>query len=216
MIKLCIFDMDGLLIDSERQMWVPHEKQALSEMGYPVREGFLNSLMGLSNENSRSVLKDEYGDGFDVDEFYRRVIGYNNEMVETKGIPLKQGAVELLEYLKNKGIRIALGTSSTRDYVEAVLSKAGVFDYFEKVVCGDEIVNGKPAPDIYIKAKSGFGVQDDETLIFEDAHNGALAALGSGCQLVLVPDIAYLPEEDLNNAYAVIDKLDDIIEILEK
>jgi len=215
MIKLCIFDLDGLLIDSERSMWKPNERRAIQAVGYPVDEDLLIEVMGTTNETSKVMFKDFYGPDFPVEKMFEYLLAYNEEQIETIGIPLRPGAMELLNYLKKIGMPCTIGTSSTTEYAQTILDKHGITDYFEHRTHGNEVANGKPAPDIYLKAMSYYDYKPEEICIFEDAHNGALAALATGCKLVLVPDLSRLTDDDLNSAYAVLNKLDDFIQVLE-
>lgn len=211
-IKLVIFDMDGLLIDSEAGMWVVNEEKVLNEFGYEFSLEFAKSLMGASLEVSCNRLKEHYGSDFDTDKFYKRVYELNNKMIENNEIKLMKGSIELLEFLKNANISMCIATSTRKEIAIPILKNLDILKYFDYVVTGDEVNNGKPAPDIYLKALHN--INKEEALIFEDAHNGARAAINAGINVILVPGIALLTDEDKKQAYKIIDSLDLAIDII--
>ncbi len=213
MIKLCIFDMDGLLIDSERHMWMVSMKKASDEQGFPMSDEFHKSLMGLNREDTINALKNAYGPTFDADKYFKRVKELNHIIIN-EGVPLMKGAKELLDFLKENNIKTCIGTSTSKDEAHNILVADNLIDYFDAVVCGDEIKNGKPAPDIYLKCFEKFNVDSSEALIFEDANPGALAALKTGIRLVLVPDLAFLSDDVKNKAYKVLNDLSEIIDTI--
>ncbi len=206
--------MDGLLIDSERLMWIPNELKTLKELGYEADASFLNTLMGGAPKTNKEKYYKRYGKDFDIDHFYKLVYEYNRISVENNEVPLKDGAIELLEYLKDKNIKICVGSSSAKDYVYKVLKKLNVFDRFDYIVTSSDVENPKPYPDIYLKCMSYFDFDKDECLVLEDAHSGLLAAMAAGCRCILVPDLGTLSKEDLNNAYKVLNNLKDVIDVI--
>lgn len=215
MIKLCIFDMDGLLIDSERQMWMKSMDIAAKEQGRIMTEEFHITFMGASLSEVAVMLKKEYGEDFDPDLFFNRCVEINAEIMK-QGIPLCKGAKELLDYCKENGIKMCIGTSTARIGTMNLLKIDGILDYFDGIVCGDEIKHGKPAPDIYLECFNKFNFDKSEALIFEDGQAGAYAAIATGIRLVLVPDLAYLNEEVRSKAYKVLDSLDKTIELIKE
>lgn len=216
MIKLCIFDMDGLLLDTERQMWTPSMNIAAQNQGVVISDEFHRSFMGMTKKDTSDILVAKFGNNFDPEQFYIDMIKNNEKIIETTGVPLKKGAIELLEYLKSIGIKTCVGTSTYRPVAEKELAIDNVRKYFDDVVCGDEIKNGKPDPEIYNKCFSKFNVDKSEVLVFEDAEAGGLAAIAAGMRLVLVPDLACLSDEIKNKAFKVIDDLSEIISVIKE
>ena len=215
MIKLCIFDMDGLLIDSERHMWTPSMAKAANEQGQTMTDEFHRTFMGMNLDSVGLKLKQEYGQDFDSDLFFKRCIEINSEIMKN-GIPLMKGARQLLDFLHENGIYVCIGTTTARKGTTEILTADGILDDFDGIVCGDEIENGKPAPDIYLKCLSLFDVDKSEALIFEDGQAGGEAAIAAGMRLVLVPDLAQLSEDLRSKAFMVIEDLSKIIDVIKE
>ena len=213
-ISLIIFDMDGLLIDSERGMWIVNEKRAVEELGYEFSYEFARSLMGASLDISKKRFQKQYGDDFPVEKLYEMIHRYNKQMINNKEIKLMKGVLPLLEFLDKNNIKMCIATSTHRDEAQLILEGLNIYHYFENIVTGDEIENGKPAPDIYLKALANN--PKNETLIFEDAHNGIRAGINAGINVILVPDLALLTEEDLKDAFKVLNQIDEAIPIIKE
>ena len=213
-ISLVIFDMDGLLIDSERGMWIVNEKKAVEELGYTFDYDFAISLMGASLDISSQRFVKQYGEDFPVVKLYEIIHAYNRKMIENKEIKLMKGVMPLLNFLHTNKITMRIATSTHRNEAEAILKGLNIYEYFDKVVTGDEIINGKPSPDIYLKALGND--KKEETLIFEDAHNGIRAGINAGINVCLVPDLALLTDEDLNDAFKVFNQIDEAIPVIKE
>lgn len=211
-VSLVIFDMDGLLIDSERGMWIVNERRAVEELGYTFDYDFAKSLMGSSLDISIRRFHERYGKDFPAEKLFEIIHAYNREMIKNKEIKLMKGVMPLLDFLSTNNIKMRIATSTHRNEAEGILKGLNIYDYFDRVVTGDEIENGKPAPDIYLKALGDDN--KEETLIFEDAHNGIRAGINAGINVILVPDIALLTNEDLNDAFKVLNQLDEAIPII--
>lgn len=212
MIKLVCFDMDGLLIDSERQMWSKNQAIAAKQFGYDFTMEFMVKTMGSGADGFKKMVYEEYGNDFPYVEYRKLLQKLNDEQVDTVGIPLKKGAIELLDYLRKENIAITLGSSSQRDYIEKVLKKAHVIDYFDYIVCGSDVVRTKPDPEIYNRVIEHMGVDSKQTLILEDAHSGIEAGLKANAKVIAVPDVAYVSEEDKEKVFAVCEDLNEVID----
>ena len=215
MYKLVIFDMDGLLIDSERKMWMPNMKQTLGEMNYEQDEKFLHTLAGSSKDTSTHLFYERFGNDFDVDYFYKHLYELNEIIVSNNKVPLKEGVKEIISFLKENNIDFCLGTSSNRDYATTVLRNTGVLNDFKHIICGDEVKETKPAPDIYLKCMSYYNYKPHECLVLEDAHNGAKAAITAKAKCCLIPDVGILSDWDYQNCY-IVNSLFDAIEIIKR
>ena len=202
------------MIDSERKMWVINERKVLNELGYDVEDAFLNSMMGQGKDRSIQSLKNYYGQKFPVDEFYERLYVYNRLSVERNEIPFKEGFEELLAFLKTTDIKLAVGTSSGRDYVSQVLTNLKVIDKFDHIVCGDEVKNAKPDPDIYLKCMSFYNYDPQEVIVFEDADAGGRAALAANARLIIVKDLSPISDFVERNAFKILPSLDKAIDII--
>lgn len=181
-----IFDMDGLLIDSEKifqRIW----RELAAEAGYTLDDTFAEAMCGSSGKATEAVLR-RYMPDVDplplMAECYRRVIE-----VEKKSIPLKPGAAEILEGMKRRGFRTALASSSPVDMIRNNLEVTGLGVYFDELVSGFEVRRGKPEPDIFLLAAGRLGLSVGDCYVFEDSVNGVRAAHAAGCMAVMVPDL---------------------------
>lgn len=129
---------------------------------------------------------------------------------------MKKGLYVLLDYLKENGYRLAVASSSSRWEVEHHLKDAGVFEYFQAVICGDMVTNSKPEPEIFLKACESLGVQPSEALALEDSQNGLLAAHRAGMRVIMVPDLWEANEEVKSFLWTMCEDLEQVKEFLEK
>ena len=155
-----------------------------------------------------------FGEDFD----YAKVRAYRqtliNEFFERDGIPLKPGAVELLEYLRAEGIASALATANAYPKAKMLLDRIGLFPYFDRVICADMVERGKPAPDIYAHACRELGLPPERTFAVEDSPNGVRSAFAAGCKVIMVPDLTEPDEELSQMLYARASELLDIKNLL--
>lgn len=185
--KAALFDMDGLLLDSERACVVAFNDTVAAFALPPMPEVAL-SCIGLRGDGVRAALKAALAGRADDEAFYT-AWGQRISAGFTKGIPVKAGALELLEALHAQGTPCAVATSSRTAHAEENLQKAGLRGYFQAVIGGDQVSHGKPAPDIYLKAAAALGVAAPDCVAFEDSDPGTLAAIASGATVVQVPDV---------------------------
>ena len=216
MIRLCVFDMDGLLLDSERQMYVAAGLKASKEVGRPIDEGFFPLQMGGSWANYENHLLETYGQDYPIEEFWKIYDAFVDDMINNGSIPLRPGVLKMLDYCKKNDIRMAIATSTQHEDCLKCLKNAGIYDYFDEIVTVDMVKQTKPDPEIFLKAISLFDVKKEEVLVFEDGHNGALAARNGGCRLVLVEDLALLTEEDKEYADLVTDNICNAIDLIKR
>ncbi|MBQ3418387.1 MAG: HAD family phosphatase [Ruminococcus sp.] len=184
-----IFDMDGVLFDSESVYIEGYVKYASD---YPdIRETSL-SCVGANGRRTREIFMEKYGESFPFDEYYRKVKAY----VQSHPIPLKQGAVEILKFLSEKNIPLALASSTSTPSVMKMLDEAQLLPYFDKVICGDTVSHSKPHPEIFLKAAEELGYAPENCYVIEDSYNGIRAAYNAGMIPVMVPDIL-MPDEEI-------------------
>ena len=144
---------------------------------------------------------------------YRRQLV--EDVVAETGIPLKPGAKEILQWLRDNDIFIALVTANVKERAERYLKKIGLFECFNAVVCADMVKVGKPAPDIYAYACESLGISPEETYAVEDSPNGCMSAYGAGCNVIMIPDLTEPDEELRGKLYARLDGLMDIKNLFE-
>ena len=214
MIKGLIFDMDGLLIDTERLSFEALVRDC-KERGFELTMEQFLSIRSLSIPKCEEKFKGYFGEDFDFKDSFEKHFLYMNEHMDKYGVPMKKGADNLLEYAQSKGLRIALATSTPLPIAEGYLRSLGLWDYFQKVQSAADIKNGKPAPDVYLAAAKLLELEPSQCMAFEDSPNGVRSASSAGCVTVMVPDLSG-PDGELEALiYACAQDLDDAINIIE-
>ncbi len=182
-----LFDMDGLLLDTERLV-VECFRQATVDFDLPDMDDVVFRLIGLRADAGEVILRKALDGRVDYPEFYEGWYAHiRNRMAQ--GIPLKDGVPVLLELLQDQGQPCAVATSTHTAKAREHLEIAGILPYFQTVTGGEQVKHGKPAPDIYHAAAASLGVQASDCAAFEDSDPGASAAFASGARTVQVPDI---------------------------
>ena len=177
-----IFDMDGVIFDSERVYIEGYVKYASD---YPdIREVSL-SCVGSTGKRTREIFLERYGEDFPFDAYYQKVRDY----VMSYPVPLKPYVHEIFDYLKRSGVPTALASSTRRERVAQMLDAEGLTDYFTVIVCGDMVSRSKPHPDIFLAAADRLGVPPEDCYVIEDSYNGIRAAHHVGMHPIMVPDI---------------------------
>ena len=151
-IKGIIFDMDGLMFDTER-LGYNYMMKITSLNGYVMPESVLNKTIGVNKKTAIRIFKKYLGNDFPVEKLLKEKRKIVNDNLDKNGVPIKEGLLELLQYLEENNIKKAVATSSYRVVAEKVLKLAGVYERFDVIVCGDEIKNSKPEPDVFLKAQ---------------------------------------------------------------
>ena len=188
-----VFDMDGVLMDSE-PVWNSSWRKAVEELGYLFSQPFYDQCVGRNERDTRSLFMEHYGPGFPMDAAKDRMTGYYEQQIR-EGIPRKPGAAEILEGLKNKGIPLALATSTDRFHGEMALKTSGLFGYFDAMVFGNEVKSGKPDPEIYLTACRRLSMAPEQTYGVEDSYAGMRALRNAGMPALMVPDLYPANEE---------------------
>jgi HAD superfamily hydrolase (TIGR01509 family) len=202
MMRTCeavVFDMDGLLLDSEavyHRAWTVAAREHGYELSDAVYRGFVGQRIALCEERLAAMA----GAGFSLASFRARWRVLWRE-IAARGVAPKPGALELLALLERAGVPRAIATSSQQ--AEAALALGALAPRFAAVITGDQVANGKPAPDIYLAAARALGVDPARCLAFEDSENGARSALAAGMRLIIVPDLVEPSDETKARAHAV-------------
>lgn len=207
-IKGAIFDMDGLMLDTEKLL-VRFWKKSAEEYGYNMTDENVFEIRSLSRKYSIPLLKGIFGEDFPFNEVRSRRITLMNDYIDKYGFEVKKGLFELLDYLENNNYRIAVATATERERAESYLKKIGAYKYFDAVICGDMVKNGKPEPDIYLTASGELGLPAEECVAFEDSPNGIKSAYSAGCKVIMIPDLTQ-PDDNikplLSGVYESLDK----------
>ena len=194
MVRGVIFDMDGLMFDTERLATVLWN-QVGDELRIDMTEEFLDSFRGQNPTAIRNAFLQRFGREFDFDGCMGRKDELQHRYIEEKGVPLKEGLPELLEYLKGQDIRMAVATSTQQSLAEKMLKIAGVYEYFDAVAYGNKVKRSKPFPDIFQKAAEDLGVPMRECLVLEDSISGVQAGKAAGGYIIHIPDVVVVAGE---------------------
>ncbi|WP_461809698.1 HAD family hydrolase [Faecalimonas sp.] len=215
MVKALLFDMDGLVFDSEKvvqRSW----NMAGNTLGYGDIGNHIYNTLGMNAKSRDEYFKGVFGEEFPNDQF--RDLARENfyTIVEKEGLTVKPGARELIFYAKQLGQRTAVVSSSRKPYVEEMFKRAGLYEYFDTFVCGDMVEKSKPDPEIYEKACKQLGVKPEYCIAFEDAPAGVESAAAAGVYVIMVPDLVQPDQQIRNKAWMVIDTLEEAIDILRR
>lgn len=205
-VRGVLFDMDGVVLDTEKlytRFWV----EAAQSLGYPMTREMALGMRSLNRKAGEEKLKAYLGASVDYHAVRETRIARMNLFIEENGVEIKAGIFELLEFLKQNGIKTSIATSSPLDRAKKHLSYTGLWDKFDAVVSGHMVAHGKPEPDIYIYAASTLGLQPKECLALEDSPSGILSAYRAGCVPIMVPDQDKPDEEIKGMVYAVAENL---------
>lgn len=212
-IQGILFDMDGVILDTEKlycRFWM----EAAQTLGYPMTMEQALGMRSLNRNAGEARLKSYFGDSICYEVVRDKRIELMNAFVEQEGVYTKPGIFELLEYLRNKGIKTAVATSSPLDRTIKYLSSVGLEDKFDELISGYMVEHGKPEPDIYIYAAKQLGLKPENCMVLEDSPTGILAAYRAGCVPVMVPDLDQPDEETKKMLYAVAEDLESVMELV--
>lgn len=214
MVSGIIFDMDGVLIDSERQsnegwLW------AAGQLGVDMPMWLIDSFKGAPAELCCKFFDDYYKGVIDYWEAKELRTQHVYKIRETEGIPVKKGVKDIFEYIRNNGLKCAVATSTRRESAEKTLHEIGVWDYLDAVVYGDEVEHGKPEPDIFLRAAKAIGVNPSEAVVVEDSINGIKAGYAAGMRVVHIPDTIAIDDDIRKLTYMVCADLNGLIDVVE-
>lgn len=205
-IGAVVFDMDGVIFDSERLILVCWEKVGQKHGLVGIKEAALDCI-GTNAVKTKEIMKEHYGEAFPYEAYSKEASVMFHEVVNRDGLPVKKGVRELMEYLKAQSIPMALASSTRLQVVTQELQQAGLYEYFRAVVGGDQLKRSKPAPDIYLAACEKLGVEPADAYAIEDSYNGIRASHSAGMRPIMVPDLLPATEEMYEKSIAVLDNL---------
>lgn len=208
-----VFDMDGVIFDSERavmQCW----KELAKKYNIPDIEQAVLSCTGTTMKRTREIMLETYGAEFPYDTYAKESSVIYHSRYDGGRLPMKPGVVELLTFLKEEGKKIALASSTRRQTVTNQLKDAGILDFFDQVICGDMVERSKPAPDIFLKACEELGVKPERAYAIEDSYNGIRAAHAGKLHPIMVPDLLPETAEMREKAEVVLSSLLEVISYL--
>lgn len=205
-VKGVLFDMDGIVLDTEK-LYTRFWQEAAQSLGYPMTYEMGLGMRSLSKEAGERQLKAYLGENVNYHEVRNKRIEMMSAFIEEHGVEMKDGIHELLFFLKEEGIKTAIATSSPLDRTKKYLTQVGLVDEFDELVSGHMVEHGKPEPDIYLYAASKLGLKPEECLVLEDSPTGLLAANQAGCIPIMIPDQDEPDEKIKTLIYAVVENL---------
>ena len=212
-IKGVLFDMDGVVLDTEK-LYTRFWQEAAHFYGYPMTKEQALGMRSLNRGAGEAKLQSYFGDSVDYEQVRTKRVELMNAFIEENGVELKPGVVELLDYLESRGIKKAIATSSPLERTKQYLTQVGLVHRFDELVSGYMVEKGKPEPDIYLYATSKLNLKPNECMVLEDSPTGILAAHRAGCVPVMVPDQDLPDEETKKMLYAVASSLTSVIHLL--
>ena len=212
-IRGILFDMDGLVLDSE-VLYTRFWREAANALGYPMTVEQSLGMRSLGKNLGQPYLESLFGPDVDYTTMRNKRIELMHVYVAEHGILPKPGIFELLDYMEDNGITGAITSSSPMEFIEKHLSAVNLLHRFQKLCSGHDIPNTKPAPDIYLLGAKELGLRPEECLALEDSPTGILSAYRAGCLPIMIPDLDQPGEETQKLLFAKADSLADIIDIL--
>lgn len=212
-IKGFIFDMDGVIFDTERvylNIWC----EVFKKYGYEMKKELYISVMGRGRKIVKEVFLENYGPLLPIEEMYKEKDRILFDTINNNKVPVKEGAVELLDYLITKGYKIALATSAKKDRLTKQLELSNLSDKFNIIVCGDDVTNTKPNPEIFIKAAHALKLSYKECIVIEDSTAGIKGAFNGKIMGFHVEDLKKADEEIKKYAYKCFKNLNEIKEYI--
>ncbi|MCI8586461.1 MAG: HAD family phosphatase [Lachnospiraceae bacterium] len=215
MIHAVIFDMDGILIDTEKYLY-QYWKQATQEAGYELTHEQLLRFRSFSQEYAEPYFQELLGADFDFQSVRKRRIELMSQHYKTYSVEKKPQVDEFLDWLAAHGYKKAVSTAAALDRTKEHLTQVGIYDRFDQIACAPSVPHGKPMPDVYLHACEQIGEKPEHCLALEDSDNGALSAHRAGCKVVMVRDLADPLPETARFLEGTADNLLGVIPILER
>lgn len=192
--KAVIFDMDGLLLDTER-IFLNAFKKACEQLHLEFDESVFIKIIGTNSVKTKEILINGFDNIVDYDAFRTKWFENAKEDISKNSIPLKEGALTLLDKLKQLSLPMVIATSTAHDDAKKSLELSGIIKYFKFIIAGDQVTKGKPDPEIYLKAAQKLKVDPVECIVFEDSENGVKSACAAGMDVIQMPDLVKPSDE---------------------
>lgn len=215
-LKLVIFDMDGLMYDTE-PIGMKCMLEAALQHGYEIDKEFALNSIGMNVNDHRKLVLEKFGPDYPYDKISLQSRKMRMDYLLENGITVKPGLKELISYLKQKNILIAIASSSKRETIDTYNKlanlDASLFDY---IISGDKVEHSKPSPDIYLKVLEHLHINNEEALVLEDSRNGILAASNAKIKVICVPDLVKHGDDINKLLYKTVPSLNEVIDEVEK
>lgn len=213
--KAVIFDMDGVIYDTER-VYLEEWLNIFTKHGYKMTQEIYVAVMGTGRKNVIKTFKETFGQDLPIEVMYEEKDAELFRRIEEEGIPLKIGVIELLEYLKESGYKIALATSAKKERVAKQLRDEKLKSFFDAIVCSEDVEKGKPNPDIFLKAAALLNMNPKDCFVVEDSSAGIMAAYRAGMRGLHVEDLKAADENIKKHASGCFKNLFEIKEYIKK
>ena len=205
-----IFDMDGLLLDTERLAFETFQLTC-SRFNLGDLSSIYKRCIGVNAKMGKTILKNELEGIANFEDFSLAWGDEYRKVTEDRPIPLKEGVEELLCHIESIEIPMAVATSSSFESAKTMLWNSGIFHYFNCIIGGDQVTRSKPDPEIYLKAASVLLAAPSKCLALEDSTNGVMAAVAAGMTVVQIPDLVHPDEGLLKLGHIILNSLADIL-----
>ena len=212
-VKGVIFDMDGVILDTEK-LYARFWQEAAIALGYPMTRQQALGMRSLNKEAGQAQLESYFGPGISREEVRNKRVELMDAYIREYGVEAMPGIRETLAYLKERGLSTAIATSSPMERTKRYLRELDLLDGFDAICSGHDVPKGKPAPDIYLKAASMIGLPPESCLAVEDSPAGILSASRAGCLPVFVPDQDAADAQTMALLYAHADSLLDLTDLI--
>jgi len=212
--KAVIFDMDGLMFDTERlscRMW----EKAAAEKGYTISDSIFQEIIGSNVIETEKIFKKKYGQDFPYLDLRKIRLHYTDLYLAKEGIPVKEGLYHLLSFLNKKRIKKAVATSTEKARASGIISRAGLSNNFDIIVGGDDVRRSKPEPDIFIETARQLNTAPEKCIVLEDSEKGIHAAIAAHMFPIMIPDLKGPSIFIRKKGIHICKTLEDVVKILE-
>jgi HAD superfamily hydrolase (TIGR01509 family) len=214
-IELIIFDMDGLMFDTEKISYIAWN-EAAKQYNYQISRDLFEKTVGTDINKTKEIYIKHFGDRFPFDLIRSERAKISDEIIKTNGVPIKKGFCELMKHLNNGKIKKAVATSTSRKRALNLLSLVQIDGFFDYILCGDEIKNCKPNPEIFLKVADKLKCTPKKCLVLEDSEIGIIAAYQAGMIPIMVPDLKEPSKEIQSFIFSRMNSLLDVKSFLEE
>lgn len=212
-IRGVIFDMDGTMIDTEKikeNGWM----YAGDCQNIIIDDKILSEIRGTNKEYCKEFINRKFKN-VNFDKLYNDRNEFIERNINSNGIKMKNGLIEILQFLKNNNYKIAVASSSEEETIRRYLANINILDFFDVIIGGDMVKNGKPNPEIYLKAVQLLNIPKEQCIGIEDSNSGILSVHRAGLKAIMIPDLEQPTKEVKNILYAKLDSLVEVIKVLQ-